>query len=94
MASHGGRREGAGRPRSTVPAKSSNGHTDPLEYLREVMQTHYDDRMRIEAAKAMLPYCHAKKGELGKKEVQQQEAEQTQAASPYKAAQPPLRMVK
>ena len=108
MATHGGKRAGAGRPKgsvSTVPAITvfqtaaqpvmvEAKIADPLQYLSEVMLSSPDEKMRIEAAKAMLPYCHPKKGELGKKETQQQEAEQTQAASPYKAAQPPLRMVK
>lgn len=69
---------------------------DPLAYLSEVMTTSPDERVRIEAAKAMLPYTHAKRGELGKKEQQQQAAEQTQTDSVFQAAQPPqsLRSVK
>lgn len=106
MATHGGKRAGAGRkpsppvkPLTTFETKAQPAMVevriaDPLAYLSEVMTTSPDERMRIEAAKAMLPYCHAKKGEMGKKETQQQVAEELHDASPYKAAQPPLRMVK
>lgn len=90
----GGAREGAGRPRNIIKAAGNNGHVDPLAYLIEVMQSHEDDRMRIDAAKALLPFFHAKKGDVGKKEAQQQDAEQTQAASVFKASPPPLKAVR
>ena len=47
--------------------------TDPLAFLRAVMNHEYTDlKHRINAAKAMLPYELAKKGDIGKKEEREQ----------------------
>lgn len=47
--------------------------TDPMVFLRAVMNHEYTDlKHRINAAKAMLPYEFAKKGDIGKKEEREQ----------------------
>ena len=49
---------------------------DPLEFMRELVgDLNEDPKLRLEAAKALAPYLHAKKGEMGKKEVKQQAAD-------------------
>lgn len=47
--------------------------SDPLSFLKAVMNHEYTDmKHRINAAKAMLPYEFAKKGDIGKKEEREQ----------------------
>ena len=67
----GGRRPGAGRPKgrtdlatreATERAASICGHDDPKEFLLAMMRDGKQDiRMRVAAAKALLPYCHVPK---------------------------------
>ena len=48
---------------------------DPLEYLKSVwMNENADDKLRLDAAKAGLPYVHGKVAEKGKKETKADEA--------------------
>lgn len=48
---------------------------DPLEYLRSVYTDHRQpEKLRIEAAKAALPYVHGKVGDIGKKQSREDEA--------------------
>lgn len=48
---------------------------DPLEYLKSVwMNEDADDKLRLDAAKAGLPYIHGKVAEKGKKETKADEA--------------------
>jgi phage terminase small subunit len=62
--------------------------SDPKIWLRAVMMSaETDPRFRLEAAKALLPYEHAKIGEGGKKEQQKDAAKK--AASKFVAALPP-----
>lgn len=75
----GGFRPGSGRPSKnaeTVTAKESReviadgiaSCEDPAAFLADLMNnTDQDMRVRADAAKALLPYVHAKKGEAGKK---------------------------
>jgi hypothetical protein len=68
----GGRRPGAGRPKgrtdlatrqATERAATIGGHDDPMQFLLALMRDPKQDvRMRIAAAKALLPYCHMPKG--------------------------------
>lgn len=47
--------------------------TDPLTFLRAVMNHQFTDlKHRIDAAKAMMPYEYAKKGDVGKKQEREQ----------------------
>lgn len=50
--------------------------TDPLEFMLKLMaDVGEDPKTRLEAAKAAIPYMHAKKGEVGKKEEKRTAAE-------------------
>ena len=51
---------------------------DPMEYLKRVMNDPLEDpKLRADAAKALMPFVHQRKGETGKKEQKQAAAEQT-----------------
>ena len=72
--------------REEVPA--SLCASDPLEYMRRVMENETEDpKLRMEAAKTLASYLHAKPGEKGKKEQRQEDAERV--ASRFKASAPP-----
>ena len=50
-------------------------HEDPLEYLKSVwMDDQADGKLRLDAAKAGLPYVHGKVADKGKKQTQEEEA--------------------
>jgi len=74
-------------PGSNVLALSKL-YEDPKAFLKAVMNdTVSDMKLRVDAAKAMLPYEHARLGEGGKKE--QKNAAAKTAASKFAPAQPP-----
>lgn len=92
----GGKREGAGRkpkPQEPAPPESllseaGSQKADALEFLRSVMMdVSLDIRQRVDAAKALAPFEHAKKGEGGKKEQKQEAAEKV--AKRFQASAPP-----
>lgn len=68
--SWGGARRGAGRKRGTMnPRTIARAEaarllpycTDPLAWLLSLMgDARQDLRLRIEAARALMPYCHAR----------------------------------
>lgn len=67
-------------------------YDDPLEYLKAVMNgLEEDDMGRRDAAKAMLPYIHTKKGEGGKKDAKNEAAKK--AANKFAVQQPPKLVV-
>lgn len=71
---------------------ASNGK-DPIEFLEAIMLApDLDAKLRIDAAKALLPYKHPKKGESGKKEQRNEDAKKV--AGRFSTAAPPLRAVK
>lgn len=54
-------------PPAEAPAVDTS-ELQPLDYLLEVMRdVEIDPRTRLQAAQLAAPYCHAKKGEGGKK---------------------------
>ena len=62
--------------------------SDPLEYMRRVMENETEDpKLRMEAAKTLASYLHAKPGEKGKKEQRQEAAEKM--ASRFSPSAPP-----
>jgi len=62
---------------------------DPVEFLTKVMNEPAADlRLRIDAAKAMLPFKHKKLGEGGKKDEDANKAKQA-GAGKFAAAAPP-----
>jgi phage terminase small subunit len=72
-------------------------YTDPKDYLLDDMNDPLLDRKdRRDAAKALMPFLHARKGEGGKKE-ERQDAAKKAGAGKFGAAPPPpshLRSVK
>lgn len=103
-ANSGGARPGAGRkpapkthdlatPQPSAPAEPVVIE-DPLEWLRAAMKNPLlDDKLRIDAAKALLPFVHTKKGEGGKKD-EVLDAAKKAGKGRFAAAPAPLRMVK
>lgn len=73
----GGKRAGAGRPKKPVEPLAVKGQfDDPLDFLKQVMNDMAaDPKLRVDAAKAMAPFVHAKKGESGKKSAKKDAAE-------------------
>lgn len=62
--------------------------SDPIKFLAAVMLSQeIDVKLRVDAAKAMLPFTHKKLGEGGKKEQKQEAAERT--VSKFAPAAPP-----
>ena len=98
---HGGTRTGAGRPpgalnRRTVASNEAAATlphcTDPKAFLEAVMaNAGIDTRLRIEAAKALMPYIHSR-AELGKKDLAQTAAKKA-GYGRFSASKPPLRVV-
>ncbi|WP_325984949.1 terminase small subunit [Pseudomonas protegens] len=63
-------------------------HRDPKDYLLAVMNdAESEPKLRVDAAKALMPFLHPRKGEGGKKEERQKAAEQ--AASKFSRQAPP-----
>ena len=93
-AQHGGARPGAGRPKSPPVLMAGAGSADPLVFLRDVMNDReLDMRLRIDAAKAMMPFTHQKKGENGKKD-EQATAAKLASTGKYAPSKPPVRLVR
>jgi phage terminase small subunit len=91
---HGGKRAGAGRPPAPPVLSSTPGNGDPLAFLLAVMgDTKADTRLRVEAARAALPYVHQKTNEVGKKDAAQQAAGKAAAGKYAPSRPPPLRSV-
>lgn len=63
-------------------------HRDPKDFLLAVMNdAGSEPKLRVDAAKALMPFLHPRKGEGGKKEERQKAAEQ--AASKFTRQAPP-----
>ena len=68
-------------------------HKDPLTFLLAVMNDGASDaRLRVDAAKAALPFTHHKLGEGGKKDEQADKAKKA-GAGKFAASAPPLKLV-
>lgn len=86
------------RDESTSPPPVVNitvkAFEDPLEFLKAVMNNAAEDiDTRKDAAKAMLPYLHPKKGEGGKKDARHAAAKVAATASKFGAMAPPKLVV-
>jgi phage terminase small subunit len=87
----GGYREGAGRKPAPKPEPVSVEGRDPLDFLLDVMQGTIDPTpSQLKAAIAATQYVHTKKGEGGKKEQRQADAEGV--AGRFNAAKPPPKL--
>jgi len=80
-------------PENPLPVPLSAGeYEDPMDFLRSVMNNvDYEIDTRKDAAKAMLPYMHQKKGEGGKKDAKTEAAKK--AANKFAVQQPPKLVV-
>lgn len=68
-------------------------HSDPMAFLTAAMNNDkLDPKLRIDAAKAMLPFTHKKLGEGGKKEEKQTAAAKVSTGR-FSSGKPPLRVV-
>lgn len=64
-------------------------HSDPKHFLMAAMNDgELDDKLRIDAAKALMPFVHGKIGDAGKKD-QRQDAAKKVAGGKFAAAAPP-----
>ena len=89
----GGARAGAGRPKKEpVILTLSVTYDDPLAFLKAIMNDNGTEaKLRVDAAKALMPFVHPKKGEAGKKDQKNEQAKLVagrfaQAAAPRLAA--------
>lgn len=61
---------------TTSAFKNIKDRRDPLEFLLDRMDDDYEDsKLRIDAAKAALPYVHSKKGDVGVKQSREDNAQ-------------------
>lgn len=85
----GGARPNSGpKPKEPTILQLASTYDDPEKFLRAVMNDSGSDaRLRVDAAKALMPFIHARKGESGKKE--QKQAEASKAAGRFSAGEAP-----
>lgn len=89
MKGGGGKRPGAGRKPKPIQIVEQSGSNDPLQFLTDQMNnTGLDARLRIDAAKALMPFVHHKKGEGGKKDERLDAAKKV-ASGKFGAFAPP-----
>ena len=92
----GGARPGAGRKPNPPPVISNDipKDDDPRIFLTALMNDPLaDPRLRLDAAKALLPYIAQKQGEVGKKEERAKLAKKASGGK-FAPVAPPLRLVK
>jgi phage terminase small subunit len=91
---HGGKRDGAGRPPAQPVLMAETGNSDPKIFLLALMNDPSQDmRLRSDAAKALMPFLHTKLGGAGKKENQAEAAKKV-ASGKFAASAPPVRLVR
>lgn len=67
---------------------------DPRDFLKAVMNEQAaEPRLRVDAAKALMPYIHGKVADQGKKEARQDAAKEV-GKGRYAQGKPPLSVVK
>ena len=79
--------------RPTFDLNRALQHTDPKTFLMAAMNDiELGEKLRIDAAKALMPFVHKKPGEIGKKE-EKLDAAQKAAGGRFGAPPPPPRLV-
>lgn len=79
-------------PPPELPTSITTKYDDPLDFLKAVMNEPMVPLItRQDAAKALMPFKHAKIGETGKKAAAAEKAKQT--ASKFGPGRPPLKAV-
>lgn len=80
-------------PRATFDLTRALQHTDPKTFLMAAMNDiELGEKLRIDAAKALMPFVHKKPGEIGKKE-EKLDAAQKAAGGRFGAPPAPPRLV-
>lgn len=81
----GGARQGAGRPKNEPTVLQISGsYDDPEKFLRAVMNDgETDAKIRVDAAKALMPFTHERKG------VQKSKEEEAKPTGRFTRRQPP-----
>lgn len=65
----------------------------PIEFLKFIMNNYNEEpKLAVDAAKALLPYTYAKKGEIGKKQMDKEQAVKISNGI-YKPLPPPTHLV-
>jgi phage terminase small subunit len=100
---HGGARPGAGRPKGSINQATREANeaaaslplcADPRQWLRNLMiDPQQAVRLRVDAAKALLPFTHAKAGEVGKKDEASKAAKRASRGK-FAPGKPPLKIVR
>ena len=81
-------------PPAPLPSALAKQYDDPRDFLRGVMNDPEVPLVaRQDAAKALMPYEHAKKGETGKKEAAADKAKAIGQSRFGQASPPPLKAV-
>ena len=76
-------------PPPTFDISAALMHSDPKAFLLAAMNDGaLDPKLRLDAAKALMPFTHTKLGEGGKKD-QKQDAARKAAGGKYGSAEPP-----
>ena len=89
----GGARAGSGRKRKEPQLLEFSSNGDPKAFLIAVMgDSAIDARIRVDAAKTLMPYLYPKKGESGKKE-QKEEAAARANKGLFALRQPPPKLI-
>lgn len=90
----GGARPGAGRkPEPEVIVEHMDKQEDPKAFLLDMMNdSSIDVKLRLDAAKTLMPFFHVKLGEGGKKEAKESAAKKA-GAGKFSSAPPPLKVV-
>lgn len=80
-------------PRPTFDLNRALQHTDPKTFLLAAMNDiELGEKLRIDAAKALMPFVHKKPGETSKK-VEKKEQAQQASTGRFGAPPPPPRLV-
>lgn len=78
---------------ATPPPPISVLHSDPRDYLMAVMNDGtQEEKLRVDAAKALMPFIHGRIGEGGKKDAKADAAKKA-GGGKFAAAAPPLKLV-
>ena len=68
-------------------------YSDPLEFLKAVANDPEQDmKLRVDAAKAWVPYVHGKIGEQGKKDAKKQAADKAATGGRFAPPPPPTHL--
>lgn len=100
---HGGERPGAGRPKGRLNQATRDANEaaaalpvcdDPLQWLQTLMaDPRQDVRMRVDAAKALLPFLHRRPREAGKKD-EAEKAAKCASKGRFRTGAPPLKLIR